>query len=110
MGVSDFFDQVNRSETDTMISFRVCGPKISVCCALLSVWGIVQLSFMALAMYFNSVAFIEDLKLPHDEEEYDTWGKLQPDLVHAYGETAKNYLAELWRGSGPLPFHLLPLH
>merc|ERR1711973_1062250 len=73
-----------------MISFRVCGPKLSTCCALLSVWGIIQLSLMAIFMYFNSVAFIEDLKLPKAEDEYKDPDELFQDITKGYGETAKN--------------------
>ena len=73
-----------------MISFRVCGPKLSTCCALLSVWGIIQLSLMAIFMYFNSVAFIEDLKLPKGEDDYKDADELFQDITKGYGETAKN--------------------
>ena len=44
-----------------MSSFRICGPKMAVFGTCLSAWGIIQLSFMALAFYSNSVAFVEDL-------------------------------------------------
>ena len=44
-----------------MSGFRICGPKLSIFGTCLSVWGIIQLSFMALAFYSNSVAFVEDL-------------------------------------------------
>ena len=73
-----------------MIGFRVCGPKLSVCGALLSIWGIIQLSFMAVFMYYNSVAFIEDLKLAEDEDKYETADALREGIRHAYGEQAKN--------------------
>jgi|ERR1711962_786793 len=42
-----------------------CGQKLSVCCSLLSCWGIVQLLFMGILFYTESPAFIEDLPL-HD--------------------------------------------
>ena len=44
-----------------MSNFRICGPKMAVLGTCLSFWGIIQLSFMALAFYSNSVAFVEDL-------------------------------------------------
>ena len=44
-----------------MSSFRICGPKLSVFGICLSIWGIIQLSIMALAFYQNSVAMVEDL-------------------------------------------------
>ena len=44
-----------------MSGFRICGPKMAVFGTCLSIWGIIQLSIMALAFYQNSVAFVEDL-------------------------------------------------
>jgi len=41
-------------------------------------------------MYFNSVAFIEDLKLPKAEDEYKDPDELFQDITKGYGETAKN--------------------
>ncbi|KAF2894800.1 hypothetical protein ILUMI_11373 [Ignelater luminosus] len=39
----------------------ICGPKLSLCGVILSVWGIIQLSFMGIFYYFHSVALAEDL-------------------------------------------------
>lgn len=74
------------------MGFRVCGPKLSLCGALLSVWGILQLGLMAVFMYFNSVAFIEDLKLPEELEKSanTTATDLISAIGHSYGETARN--------------------
>ena len=44
-----------------MSGFRICGPKMAVFGTCLSIWGIIQLSIMALCFYQNSVAFVEDL-------------------------------------------------
>ena len=67
-----------------MMGFRVCGPKLSLCGALLSVWGILQLGLMAVFMYFNSVAFIEDLKLPEELEK--SANTTATDLISAIGK------------------------
>ena len=44
-----------------MSNFRICGPKMAIFGTCLSIWGVIQLSFMAMAFYQNSVAFVEDL-------------------------------------------------
>ena len=44
-----------------MSSVRICGPKMAIFGTCLSIWGIIQLSIMALAFYQKSVAFVEDL-------------------------------------------------
>ena len=58
-----------------MLDLRFCGPKLSLCCTVLSLWGIIQLSIMALAFYSRSVAFVEDLKFnetaPNSQEYLD---------------------------------------
>ena len=46
-----------------MINIKVCGPKLSTGCTLLSIWGIVQLALMSLCFHIKSVALIEDLPL-----------------------------------------------
>jgi len=71
-----------------MVNFRICGPKLSLCGALLSVWGILQLSVMALAFYYNSVAFVEDLKLP--KEFYHEADNLRDDITKTSGKVAES--------------------
>lgn len=65
----------------------------------LSVWGIIQLSFMALAFYSNSVAFVEDLpesafnKCTEGKKDYTGPCSYQDNvniMKKAYGEQAQN--------------------
>lgn len=46
-----------------MVSLRFCGPKLSICCSILSVWGIIMLVLMGIFLGVHSVAFAEDLPL-----------------------------------------------
>ncbi|KAL3194935.1 hypothetical protein MRX96_045844 [Rhipicephalus microplus] len=39
---------------------RICGPKFSMCCSILSVWGIIMLVIMGIFLFTHSVAFAED--------------------------------------------------
>ncbi|CAH0550995.1 unnamed protein product [Brassicogethes aeneus] len=39
----------------------ICGPKLSLCGLIISVWGVIQLVFMGIFYYFHSVALAEDL-------------------------------------------------
>ncbi|XP_013137082.1 PREDICTED: ribonuclease kappa-like [Papilio xuthus] len=45
---------------------KICGPKLSLCGLILSVWGIIQLTLMGVFYYIEAVALLEDLPL---EEE-----------------------------------------
>ena len=40
---------------------RVCGPKLSNCCLVLSLWGLLMLVLMGLFFRMESVALLEDL-------------------------------------------------
>ncbi|KAL0279035.1 UNVERIFIED_CONTAM: hypothetical protein PYX00_000679 [Menopon gallinae] len=42
---------------------KICGPKCSICGLVISVWGIVQLVFMGIFYYVESVALVEDLPI-----------------------------------------------
>ena len=53
-----------------MTSLKLCGPKLSTGCALLSIWGVVQLAVMSLFFHIKSVALIEDLPLNHTLTNY----------------------------------------
>ncbi|XP_031631772.1 ribonuclease kappa [Contarinia nasturtii] len=44
---------------------QICGPKLSLCGLILSVWGIIQLTLMGIFYHMRSVALIEDLPLNH---------------------------------------------
>src|SRR6218665_181465 len=39
----------------------VCGPKCSICCSLISVWGIIMLAIMGVLLQAHSLTFAEDL-------------------------------------------------
>ena len=41
----------------------VCGPKLSMCCTILSVWGLLQLALTGLGFYLGSPAFVQDIPL-----------------------------------------------
>ena len=47
----------------------VCGKKMSICCSIMSVWGILQLTLMGVWLYSHSVAFAEDLEIHLEPNE-----------------------------------------
>ncbi|XP_075981403.1 ribonuclease kappa-like [Anticarsia gemmatalis] len=42
---------------------KFCGPKLSLCGLVLSVWGIIQLTLMGVFYQIGAVALLEDLPL-----------------------------------------------
>ncbi|XP_055838297.1 ribonuclease kappa [Episyrphus balteatus] len=66
---------------------KICGPKLSLCGLIISVWGIIQLTLMGLFFYIHSVALIEDLPL---EEKYDNIDDFYSAANAAYNQNAYN--------------------
>lgn len=65
----------------------VCGPKLSLCCSVLSAWAILQLTLMGIFFHINSVALIEDISL---HEEYEDLNQLTTDMEAGYRQNALN--------------------
>ncbi|GAB0091952.1 Ribonuclease kappa [Sergentomyia squamirostris] len=65
----------------------VCGPKLSLCGLIISVWGIIQLVLMGVFYYIHSVALIEDLPL---EEHYSGPVEFYAEADKAYSQNAYN--------------------
>jgi ribonuclease kappa len=70
------------SASSVQCSLRLCGPKLSLCGLILSVWGVVQLVIMGILMNVRSVAFIEDLAFEFNQTHND------PDVLKAEMEIA----------------------
>jgi hypothetical protein len=49
------------SEVFTKIFFSVCGPRGSLFCAVMSVWGVLFLGCLGIAMKLQAVALFEDI-------------------------------------------------
>ncbi|EDS25706.1 salivary secreted ribonuclease [Culex quinquefasciatus] len=64
-----------------------CGPKLSLCGLIISVWGIIQLLLMGVFYYIHSVALIEDLPL---EAHYPTPADFYAAADRAYSQNAYN--------------------
>ena len=76
-----------------MSGFRICGLKLAIFGTVLSIWGIFQLSFMAIAFYKNSVAFVEDLPesvFKNCTERKCTYTATVDVMKAAYGQQAEN--------------------
>ncbi|KAJ6641192.1 Ribonuclease kappa [Pseudolycoriella hygida] len=66
---------------------KICGPKLSLCGLIISVWGIIQLTLMGVFYYIHSVALIEDLPL---EEHYSDPAEFYAAADMAYSQNAYN--------------------
>lgn len=64
----------------------LCGPKLSICCTLLSVWGIIMLSIMGLLLKYQSITFVEDLGIKEITEDKAHPHKSAAQLLKEGGE------------------------
>ena len=62
---------------------HICGPGLSVCCSLLSIWGIIMLVILGGLLTVKSAAFIEDIP----KVEAETYGE---ELEKGYQAAARN--------------------
>lgn len=46
---------------------HICGPGLSVCCSLISIWGIIMLTIVGGLLSAKSAAFLEDIPEVDDE-------------------------------------------
>jgi len=68
----------------------ICGPKLSLCGLILSVWGIIQLSFMGIFYYVRAVALAEDLPGMGEEDKITSIEQFYKDAEHGYTQNAYN--------------------
>jgi len=55
------------AKTTRLNKLHICGPGLSVCCSVISVWGIIMLAIVGGLMLAKSAAFIEDIPMGHSE-------------------------------------------
>ncbi|KAL4224676.1 hypothetical protein ACF0H5_015373 [Mactra antiquata] len=66
----------------------ICGPNLSLCCSVVSIWGIVMLALMGLFYRLHSPALFEDI--PFDEKEWEKQNFSMTYVHEQYDKTALN--------------------
>jgi ribonuclease kappa len=71
----------------TMVRWPICGPKLSFCCSIISVWGIIQFLLMGIFFFMEAAPLLDDFQL-----EYDTTNEqaFKDNLQNAYSQRAYN--------------------
>ncbi|XP_046999173.1 ribonuclease kappa-B [Schistocerca americana] len=67
---------------------KFCGPKLSLCGLIISVWGIIQLVLMGIFYYVRSVALADDL--PGVEKEFENLSEFYAAADAGYLQNAYN--------------------
>ncbi|OWF51915.1 Ribonuclease kappa [Mizuhopecten yessoensis] len=71
-----------------MSSCPICGPKLSVCCTVVSIWGIIMLALLGVFFQIHSPALFEDI--PVDEIEWKRLNYSMEYVHEKYEQTALN--------------------
>ena len=70
-----------------MVRWPICGPKLSLCCSIISVWGIVQFVLLGMFFFSESAPLLDDFEFDHDTAD----GKVfESRLKEAYSQRAYN--------------------
>ncbi|KAJ8925547.1 hypothetical protein NQ315_009387 [Exocentrus adspersus] len=65
----------------------ICGPKLSLCGLIISVWGIIQLGLMGVFYYIGAVALAEDIpEVEFKDDLKDFYAKVD----HGFQQNAIN--------------------
>ncbi|XP_060074011.1 ribonuclease kappa-A-like [Ylistrum balloti] len=71
-----------------MVSCPLCGPKLSICCTIISIWGVVMLAILGAFFQIHSPALFEDI--PKDEDEWKHQNYSMSYVHEKYEQTALN--------------------
>ncbi|XP_063401633.1 ribonuclease kappa-like [Mytilus trossulus] len=78
----------NRQTNLKMVSCPICGPKLSICCTVLSIWGVVMLALLGVFFRIHSPALFEDI--PMTEKEWEHNNHTQSFLHEKYEQAGLN--------------------
>ncbi|ELU15414.1 hypothetical protein CAPTEDRAFT_224567 [Capitella teleta] len=70
------------------MAIPICGPKLSLCCLIISVWGVVMLGLLGVFFRIQSPALAEDIPINKDE-----WAQTQYQysyIVEKYNQNSTN--------------------
>ena len=69
-----------------MIKWPICGPKLSLCCTIISVWGIVQFILMGIFFFVEAAPLLDDFDFDSDTNN----DIFRATLKNAYSQRAYN--------------------
>jgi ribonuclease kappa len=70
-----------------MVKWPICGPKLSFCCTIISVWGIVQLLLMGIFYFVEAAPLLDDLEFNSNATDDEVF---RYNLKNAYSQRAYN--------------------
>ncbi|CAF3322784.1 unnamed protein product [Rotaria socialis] len=84
-----------------MVRWPICGPKLSLCCSIISVWGIIQFVFMGIFFFTQAAPLLDSFEFKDEEVKQDSF---EIDLRNAYSQRAYNCWIAAFLYTGLLVF------
>ncbi len=69
------------------VTWPICGPKLSFCCTVVSVWGIIQCMLMGIFFFVEAAPLLDDFKFNFTTTNEETYKYY---LKNAYNQRAYN--------------------
>jgi ribonuclease kappa len=70
------------------MKWPICGPKLSLCCTVISIWGIIQFILLGIFFFVQAVPLLDDFKIINPN--LTDINAFNSQLKHAYQERAIN--------------------
>ncbi|CAF0824116.1 unnamed protein product [Rotaria sp. Silwood1] len=70
-----------------MMKWPICGPKLSLCFSIISVWGIAQFILMGIFFYFEAAPLLDEFEFENKSRSKESF---ETDIKHAYSQRAYN--------------------
>jgi len=70
-----------------MMKWPICGPKLSLCCTIISVWGIVQFILMGIFFFVEAAPLLDDFQFDSNTANEEMF---KYNLENAYSQRAYN--------------------
>ncbi|CAF2572838.1 unnamed protein product [Rotaria sp. Silwood2] len=70
-----------------MMRWPICGPKLSLCFSIISVWGIIQFILMGIFFYVQAAPLLDEFEFKNEQNSKESF---ENDIKHAFHQRAYN--------------------
>jgi ribonuclease kappa len=69
------------------MKWPICGPKLSLCCTVISVWGVIQLFLLGIFFFIEAAPLLEDIEFEKNATDINVFNA---NMKEAYHQRAYN--------------------
>lgn len=64
------------------MKWPICGPKLSLCCSVISVWGIIQCLLLGIFFFVQAAPLIDDFDFDHEGTTQNVFDERLKEAFH----------------------------